>query len=97
MLVLDDLAKGGMENVTLRCGESTLPTLDGPVEGVHWEAYIKHYLDNVKKELEARAAAPQSAPFITPDQDQAEASNDVVFGGEDEPHGETSTGDAASP
>jgi hypothetical protein len=54
---------------------------------------MKHYLDNVKKELEAKAAqAQQAGELITPEEEQAEETDDVVFGGDEESHVETGTG-----
>lgn len=85
MLVLDDLT------ASLTTSGVMLPELTTKVDEpsgrtvVFWEAYIKHYIDNVRKELEARAAAASAAPpLYTPEAEQTESNNlDVVFGGND--------------
>jgi len=103
-LILDDLVRGGVDNI------SKLSALEAPslqhrsVGGVHWPGYIKMYLTQVNEELEElkakhASAAPQTEPFdplITPEGETESADDDVVFGGKDSSNGETSTGLEAS-
>jgi hypothetical protein len=105
-LVLDDLMRGGLDNVS-KLGPLDAPSPDHPtVGGVHWAGYIKMYLNQVALELEEikvqRAAAEAASPvhfdpLITPPEIQTEDdANDVVFGGKDNDDVEASTGQAAS-
>lgn len=105
-LVLDDIVRGGIENVTklspvdLGLHEAAEhPT----VGGVHWPGYIKMYLKQVEAELallkdKHASEAQQTEPFdplITPEDDADESADysDVTFGGKDgSSDGETSTG-----
>lgn len=103
--VLDDIVKGGIENVTrLSAIESPDGNPENPmVGGVHWPGYIKMYIDRVTTELaelkarqQAQAESEQAEPFdplITPKQEEAEP-EDVVFGGKDESNVEAGTGSA---
>lgn len=99
-LVLDDLMRGGLENVS-KLSSIEAPTPDHPtVGGVHWPGYIKMYLKQVEAELallkeQHSSAAPQAEPFdplITPTPEELEHSGDVVFGGKDDTDGEERTG-----
>jgi hypothetical protein len=65
---------------------------------VHWEAYLKHYIDNVRAELLARAEAAKVEqqvgaipggeepvtldPLFTPETPEESTHTDVVFGGD---------------
>lgn len=104
-LVLDDIVRGGVDNVT-KLSAVDLGLHDAAqnpkVGGVHWPGYIKMYLDQVTAELailkEQREQqgldAPQTKPFdplITPEE-EPDDDNDVVFGGKDSSDGEASTG-----
>lgn len=102
-LVLDDLVRGGIDNVS-KLSPLEAPTPEHPtVGGVHWPGYIKMYLTQVEAELAAlkeshSSEAPQTAPFdplITPEGDVDESADysDVAFGGKDGGNdGEASTG-----
>lgn len=102
-MVLDDLVRGGIDNIS-KLGSLEASSIDHPtVGGVHWPGYIKMYLKQVEEELaELKAkhsAAPQTEPFdplITPEGEDQTESDDVVFGGKDSSDGETSTGLEAS-
>lgn len=72
MLVIDDLVKGGVADVTRK--------EEGG--GVHWEAYIKHHINKLKEQLEAQAAQ-QAAEAPTDDESALAQPGDVVFGGDD--------------
>ena len=83
MLVLDDLALRGVADVTLSDDR----------KAIHWEAYIKHYIDNVRKDLALRAEVAKSqeqsgmgpikSPLVTPEVAAEEPTHiDVEFGGE---------------
>ena len=74
MLVVSDLVLRGAADVTLTEDRTA----------VHWEAYIKHYIDNVRKDLELRAdAAKLQEQLATPEVPAEEPTHiDVVFGGE---------------
>lgn len=99
-LVLDDIVRGGIENVTKL---SVIESPDGSPEhrsvgGVHWPGYIRMYLKQVEAELEMlkeqqqaeaeatqAAAAPQAEPFDPLiTPPEDQTEDDVVFGGKDE-------------
>lgn len=101
MLVLDDIARGGLEEVTKLDAEA-LGLHKGAehpqLGGVHWPGYIHTYLKKVEAELEQykkQAEAAQTVqfdPLITPPTVEDEPdTDDVVFGGKDE-DGEASSG-----
>lgn len=105
-LVVDDLVKDGVAGVTrlteLDAGENT-----EAVGKVHWLAYITHYTQQVRAEVDrAKAAAVevqkapevQFDPLITPpaiEPEEEEETVSVVFGGDSD--GQDSPGYATSP
>lgn len=99
-LVLDDLIKGGFDNVTRvndLPGNAPERAL-GP--GINWEAYIKFHLQKAKEAMEALTAQERQQILITPeDADAPEPTEsegmDVIFGGDQE-HVEISSGHEAS-
>lgn len=89
-LVLDDLTTclvaAGIPLPALTTTEKEGQTL------VYWEAYLKHYVENVRKELESRVEAARQAnmaapagsdELITPTEGLESEPTDVVFGGTD--------------
>lgn len=104
-MVLDDLVRGGIENIS-KLGPLEASSSDHPtVGGVHWPGYIKMYVKQVEAELaelkaKHESAAPQTQPFdplITPEGEEESAEvDDVVFGGKDSNDVEASTGQEAS-
>ena len=91
-LVIDDLVAGLSKYAPDCLSELTRQSVDGAVAlgGVHWLAYIKHYLDTVKKELEkAQQEASSAGSLITPEVEPN--GDDVVFGGTEDTDVEVST------
>ncbi len=90
-LVVDDLVRGGVDNVT-RLAAADVPTPDHEaIGGVHWHAYIRLYVKKVEEDLarlKAQEAAAQEAPsvdfdpLITPPAVDEDTDADV-FGGKD--------------
>lgn len=82
VLAVDDLVLG-LAKVSSAFVENVTRGEDGRV---HWRAYIKHYLDNVKSELERQGdqqtAAQVRDPLLTPEEEAPLTTNDVVFGGD---------------
>ena len=93
MLVLDDLVRGGVSNVTLQSEQVDMAK--GP--GISWAGYIKYYLQITQAELERLKQQEQAQNgLVTPEGatvDEKESTIDVVFGGNDV---ENSSGEQAS-
>lgn len=94
-LVLDDLVRGGVDNVT-KFTEADVSEPGHPaVGGIHMHAYVRLYLKRAEEEfaaLKAQAEAAQPPPFdplVTPPGTAEESEADYVFGGkEDSTNGE---------
>lgn len=89
-LVLDDLT-ACLVSAGISLPELTTTEKDGKTL-VYWEAYLKHYVENVRKELESRveearqasmAASEGPDELITPTEGLESEPTDVVFGGTD--------------
>lgn len=92
MFVLDDIVRGGITNVT------KLSPLEAPspdhrtVGGVHWQGYVHMYLKQLELELdELRAKSEAPELLVTPEPEETEDDEPVVFGGKDDGDGEAST------
>jgi hypothetical protein len=103
-LVVDDLVEC-LASAGTPLPELTVLKNEAGRTSVHWEAYIKHYIDNVRAELlmRAEAAAKEEQvgaipggeepatldPLFTPETPEESTHTDVVFGGDTD--GQTST------
>lgn len=96
MLVLDDIIRSGIEEVTKLDAEGLglQAGAEHPqIGGVHWPGYFHTYLKKIEAELallKTQAEAAQAVPFdplITPPEINEEEA-DVVFGGKDGSDGE---------
>lgn len=97
-IVLDDIMRGGLDNVTRYTAIDTNNVADPSVGGVHWAGYMRMYVKKMEEDLAKLKAQQETAqvvpfdPLITPStSEETEDGNDVVFGGKDE-NGEDSSG-----
>lgn len=80
MLAVDDLVKGGVENVTRLVEEDEE---GGPLGGVHWEAYIRLHISKIKEQLAAQQARAAAAAEPAEEETPLARPGDHIFGGDD--------------